>query len=195
MPFHTRESLESFGFRSVGRDVKLSTLASIHNPAAIEIGDYTRIDDFCCLSAGTGGISIGRNVHVAAYCSLIGAGRITLMNYANLSSRVAIYSSNDEYSGRTMSNPTVPAAFTGVSSAAVVIGEHVIVGAGTVILPGVTMHRGSGVGALSLVKTDCDELCMYAGAPAKRLGRRLSTMFELQRELETREQRTESSSS
>ena len=38
----------------------------------------SRIDDFCVLSAGEGGIEIGDYVHVAVFCMLIGAGKIKL---------------------------------------------------------------------------------------------------------------------
>lgn len=51
---------------------------------------------------------IGNYIHIAVYSSLIGSGRITLMDYSNISSRVSIYSSNDDYSGNYMSNPMVP---------------------------------------------------------------------------------------
>lgn len=188
MAFYSPQELASLGFRSLGRDVKVSKLASIHNAGAIEIGDYSRIDDFCCLSAGAGGIVIGRRVHVAVYSSLIGAGRIELRNFANLSSRVSVYSSNDDYSGKAMSNPTVPVAYTAVSSASVVVGEHVIIGAGAVILAGVTIQRGAGIGALSLVRSDCEELGMYAGTPARLIGHRASEMFELQTKLDALDQ-------
>lgn len=184
MAFYTDHELRDLGLRYVGRDVKLSKLASIYNPAAIEIGDHSRIDDFCVVSAGDGGICIGRHVHVAAYSSLIGEGRIELRDYSGLSSRVSIYSSNDDYSGNAMSNPTVPPIYTAKKSAPVILHEHVIVGAGSVVLPGVTLARGAGVGALSLVRKDCEELGMYFGCPARRIGRRSKRMFELQEALE-----------
>lgn len=187
MAFYSPQELASIGFRSLGRDVRVSKLTSIHNAGAIDIGDYSRIDDFCCLSAGAGGIWIGCRVHVAVYSSLIGAGRMELRDYANLSSRVSIYSSNDDYSGNAMSNPTVPGDFTAVTSAPVVVGEHVIIGCGAVILPGVTIQRGAGIGALSLVRSDCVELGMYVGAPARLIGQRSARMFELQSQLEARD--------
>lgn len=107
---------------------------------------------FCVLSAGSGGIDIANYVHIAVYTSLIGAGRISLGNYCNLSSRVSIYSSSDDYSGMTMTNPMVPSQYTNVTHAPVMLGKHVIVGSGAVILPGVTLEDGVAIGALSLVR-------------------------------------------
>jgi dTDP-4-amino-4,6-dideoxy-D-glucose acyltransferase len=181
MAFYSQEQLLALGFRRLGSGVRLSDRASIYNAANIELGDGCRVDDFCVLSAGDGGIAIGRHVHVAVYCSLMGVGRIELQDFSGMSSRVAVYSSNDHYSGEFMTNPAVPAAYTRVATAPVVIGRHVIIGAGSIVLPGVTLHEGSGVGALSLVKRDCDAFGMYAGVPAVRVGSRGKGMLERER--------------
>ena len=184
MSYYDEDELRGLGLAAVGRGVQVSRKASLHGPARITIGDHARIDDFCVVSAGAGGIRIGRHVHVAVYSCLIGQGRIELDDYAGLSSRVTVYSSNDDYSGEHMSNPTVPPAFTNVTHAPVHIGRHVIVGSGSVILPGCTLHEGSGVGALSLVRADCEAFGMYFGAPARRIGRRAQTMIALGDRLE-----------
>jgi galactoside O-acetyltransferase len=184
MSFYDEHELRGLGLAAVGRGVLVSRKASLYGLARIAIGDHARIDDFCVLSAGEGGIRIGRHVHVAVYSCLIGQGRIELDDYAGLSSRVTVYSSNDDYSGECMSNPTVPPAFTNVTHAPVRIGRHVIVGSGSVILPGCTLHEGSGVGALSLVRTDCEAFGMYFGAPARRIGARARALIELGERLE-----------
>jgi galactoside O-acetyltransferase len=176
--------LESLGFKRVGKDVLLSDKASIYNPAGIEIGDFSRIDDFCVLSAGSGGISIGANVHIAVFSSLIGGGRIELHDFSNVSSRVSIYSSNDDYSGAAMSNPTIPENFTNVQKSPVTLCKHVIVGAGAVVLPGVTMNCGAVAGALSLIKEECEEFGIYAGIPATRIGTRSNHLLDIEREFE-----------
>lgn len=180
MSFYSEDELHNLGFKRLGSGVRLSRKSSIYNAANIEIGDFSRIDDFCVLSAGEGGITIGNYVHVAVFCSLIGNGRIYLGDFSNLSSKVSIYSSNDDYSGEYMTNPTVPCRFTNVTHAPVKVGRHVIIGAGSVVLPGVTLHEGSGVGALSLVKQDCESFGMYAGTPTRRIGRRSTTLLELE---------------
>ncbi|HOW46544.1 MAG: acyltransferase [Rubrivivax sp.] len=186
MSCYDEAELRSLGFAAVGRGVRISRKASLYGADRIAIGDYARIDDFCVLSAGDGGIRIGRHVHLAVFGCLIGQACIELGDYAGLSSRVSIYSSNDDYSGDHMSNPTVPPEFTQVAHAPVRIGRHVIVGSGSVILPGCTLHEGSGVGALSLVRDDCEPFGMYFGAPARRIGRRAQTMVEFGDRLEAR---------
>lgn len=178
---HTRESLERLGFAAVGENVQVSELASFHGCSRIVLGDHTRIDDFCVLSAGAGGIAVGKHVHIAVFCSLIGAGRITLEDFSGLASRVAIYSSNDDYSGAFMTNPTIPAAFTRVEHADVLVGRHVIVGTGSVILPGTILEEGVAIGALSLVNRSCQAFGIYAGRPARRLGDRNRQLLDVER--------------
>lgn len=187
MAFLTRDQVEARGFRRVGCDVNISDKAAIYNPGAIEIGDFSRIDDFCVISPGDQGLFIGRNVHIAVFCSLIGKARIELGDFCGLSSRVAIYSSSDDYSGATMTNPTVSPEYTGVISAPVVLQRHVIVGAGSVILPGVTIHEGTAIGALSLVTRDCEEFSLYVGNPAKRIKDRRRDLLDLEKKMLSRE--------
>lgn len=183
MAWLTREQVEAMGFARVGKNVMLSDKASYYNCKNIRIGNNVRVDDFCVLSAGVGGIDIGHYVHVAVYSSLIGAGNISLSDFSNVSSRVAIYSSNDDYSGAAMTNPTVPSEFTNVQHADVKIGKHAIIGASSVILPGVTLGEGVAVGALSLIKMDCQSFGIYIGVPAKRFGERKRNLQELEKKL------------
>ena len=183
MAFYTQIELEALGFKHVGKNVKLSKLASIYKAANIEIGDNSRIDDFCVLSAGKEGISIGKYVHIAVYTSLIGAGRITMEDYTCLSSRCSVYSSNDDYSGEYMTNPTVPSQYTNVSHAPVTIKKHSLIGAGSIILPGVIIEECVAVGSLSLVNKSLEAGFVYAGQPAKKIKQRSRNCETLENEL------------
>jgi galactoside O-acetyltransferase len=164
--------------------VSISRKASVYAPERIKIGDNVRIDDFCILS---GSIVLGRYVHIAAYSGLFAGEKITLENYAGLSSRVSIYASSDDYLGNGMTNPTIPSEFTHVHNAPVLLQEHVIVGAGCVILPGATIGMGAAIGALSLVTGDCRPWTIYSGIPARPLKeRRSDIILRYQAELESR---------
>lgn len=178
--FLTRKQLSKKGFLSLGTNVLISEKASIYNASKIRIGNNVRIDDFCILSAGEHGICLGNYIHIACYTSLIGKEAITLADYANLSSRVSIYSSNDDYSGENMTNPMVPAEFTNVAHRPVSVGRHCIVGSGTVILPGVIMEEGSAAGALSLVTKNCDAFGIYAGTPARLIKKRKNELLKIE---------------
>ena len=185
MAWLSDQQITEMGFAIVGTNVLLSDKATYYNCTNIRLGSNIRIDDFCVLSAGDGGIDIGNYIHIAVYSSLIGAGNITLADFSNISSRVAIYSSNDDYSGEAMTNPTVPTKFTNVYHADVTIGKHVIIGAGSIILPGVTLEEGVAVGALSLVKKDCQAFGIYMGSPAKRIGERKRDLLTIEQKLLT----------
>lgn len=183
MSYLTKDEITAMGFKSVGDNVFLSSKASYYNCKNITIGNNTRIDDFAVLSAGEGGIEIGNYIHVAVYSSIIGAGKVILKDFSNVSSRVSIYSSNDDYSGEFMTNPMVPSEFTNVTHGAVTIGKHVIVGAGSVILPDVTLEDGVAIGALSLVTKNCKEFSIYAGNPARKIKDRKRDLLELEEKI------------
>lgn len=183
MSFYSLEELQGLGLASFGEDVRISRKASIYNPARISLGSHVRIDDFCVLSAGAGGIEIGNYVHIAVFCLLIGAGKIAVRDFVNLSSRVSIYSSNDDYSGTHLTNPMVPPQFTGVTHDDVLIGRHAIIGSGSVVLPGVELEEGVAIGSLSLIKTKCHSFEIYAGVPARRIRKRKRDLLELEKQL------------
>ncbi len=176
----SREQLVSMGFRNLGENVRISDRAAIYNASEISIGNNVRIDDFCVLSAGSGGISIGDFIHIAVFCSLIGREHIALDDFCNLSSRVSIYSSNDDYSGATLTNPTIPEEFKSVKHGKVHLHKHVIVGAGSVVLPDVSLGIGVAVGALSLVTRSAPEFSVLAGIPARRVGERKRDLLEIE---------------
>ena len=68
-----------------------------------------------------------------------------------------------------MTNPTVPSEYTDVTYVDAFLGKPVIVGSGSVILPGVTLEEGSAVGALSLVAKRCESFGIYSSNPALRI--------------------------
>lgn len=181
MAMLSRDAIEKMGFTSVGKNVQISDRASFYGIHQISLGNNVRIDDYCVLAAGVGGISIGDYVHIAVGSSLIGAGAIMMSDFSGISSRVSIYSSSDDYSGATMTNPTIPSRYTGVTHADVFLGRHVIVGSGSVILPGVTLEDGVAVGALSLVTKDCEAFGIYTGNPARRIKERKRDLLEMEK--------------
>ena len=180
MPYLTQSALENLGFARLGRDVRISDRAAIYQPERIEIGDHSRIDDFCVLS---GRIVIGRNVHVAPMCILAGGEPgITLGDFSGLAYNVTVFAQSDDYSGRTMTNPTVPKAFKNETFAAVEIGAHSILGAGAVVTPGCILGEGTAVGAKALVNASCEPWGIHVGIPARRLRERSRALLDLERD-------------
>ena len=181
MGYLNYETLQTMGFRKLGKNVKISERASIYNCDKIEIGDHSRIDDFCVIS---GSVIIGKHVHIAPLCLVAGGEKgITLDDFSGLAYNVQVFSQSDDYSGRTLTNPTVPVEYKTEIKKSVRIGRHVIVGTSSVIFPGVDIDDGCSVGALSLVSKSTEPWGVYAGNPATRLKDRKRDLLELELKL------------
>lgn len=186
MSYYSPDELRALGVRDFGERVRISRKTSLYRCENMTFGDDVRVDDFAVLAAGDGGIALGCYVHVAVFSLLVGKGRITMEDFSGLSSRVSLYSSSDDYSGKWMTNPTVPAELTGVKHADVHLGRHVIIGAHTVVLPGSVLEEGAAVGAQSLVRGRCLAFTTYSGVPARRIAARQKRLLELEQTLRAR---------
>ena len=179
MPYYSNEELRQMGFKYIGKNVKISTKASIYNTELIEIGDNSRIDDFCVIS---GKVKLGRNVHISPLCLIAGGMEgVTIEDFTGLAYGVKVFTRSDDYSGETLSNPTVPEKFRKTFKASVVIKRHCHIGAGAVILPGVTLEEGTSVGALTLVDKSTQPWGIYVGIPARRIGERKKDLLKLEK--------------
>ncbi len=160
MAFLTEDQLRGLSFRRLGRNVRISDKASLYNMDQIEIGDNSRIDDFCVIS---GRVIIGRNVHVAVFCNVAGGTEgVTLEDFSGLAYGCHVFSQSDDYTGLSMSNPTVPAKYKKETRRAVSIGRHCILGAKSVVLPGVRMAEGGGAwGDVDADKIDRRLGCLF----------------------------------
>ncbi len=183
MAYLSEAELIEMGFAKLGENVLISNKCSIYNPHLISLGSNVRIDDFVIISPSEQPFEIGNYVHIATHCSLIGRASIKMNDFSGLSGRVSIYSSSDDYSGDFMTNPTVPAEYSNVISKPVELGKHVIVGAGAVILPGVSIGAGSAISALALVNRDIPSGVIAAGTPCRTIKPRKSGMLDLEKKL------------
>lgn len=158
----------SLGFAHVGQDVIIWPLAKIVSPEVISIGDSVIIDDFVFIMGGKK-TAIGSFVHIASFTSITGGGEFIMEDFTTLSSGVRVFTGNDDYLGGSLTNSAVPYPYRKPIRSFVHIRKHAIVGAETVILPGVTIEEGVAIGANSLVKEDCKPWTIYVGSPAKPL--------------------------
>ena len=161
----------NLGLARVGKDVTIWPQAKIVGADRTSIGDAVIIDDFVFLMSGPV-TTIGSFVHIASFVSITGGGEFVMEDFSGLSGGVRVYTGNEDYSGGCLTNPTVPAPFRVPIRSFVRIGQHAIVGANAVILPGVVIGEGAAVGANSLVSKDCKPWTVYFGSPAKPIKRR-----------------------
>lgn len=177
--FLARAELEAMGFARLGEHVQIDRSARIYGPQRLELANHVRIDAFSVISCGAEGIAIGNHVHLGAFVFLAGAARIEIRDFAGLSGRVSVYSSNDDYSGASLTGPTVPDELRSTTDEAVLIDRHAIVGAGAVVLPGVTIGLGAAVGALTLVRHNVEAFTIVAGN-GRVIGERRRDLLELE---------------
>lgn len=177
------DELRAFGFKRVGENVKIAKNCTIIGLENISLGSNIRIDGNVVIAAFSGYFEMGDYIHIGGSCYLGCGGGVSLADFSGLSQGVNIYSCSDDYSGKSLTNPTVPHEYLNVTSAPVSLGKHVIVGSGSVILPGVDIGEGASVGALSLVTKSLDAWGVYCGLPAKRLKERSKDLLELERKL------------
>ena len=177
----TREEVLALEFASVGEDVQISDKACFYNTSKMRIGNHVRIDDFCIF---IGRITLGDYIHIANYTAIHASkGSFTMGDFSTLSSRVAVYAATDDYSGEYMTNSVVPPCYTHVTFSDIVVGEHVVVGTGSTLLPGAILPDGVAVGAMSLVKTSLPPWGIYAGIPCKKLSERKKGCLKWAQEL------------
>jgi len=183
MGYLSEEQVQKIGFKSIGKNVMISDKACIYSAHKISIGDNSRIDDFCIIS---GAISIGRYVHMAVYSYLSGCEKGVIMeDYSGVAYGVKVFVDSDDYSGESMTNPTIPEIYKPKKqSKQVVIKKHAIVGANSLIMPGVILNEGTAVGANSMVVKSTDPWSVYFGNPAKKIKNRKKNILELERQLE-----------
>jgi acetyltransferase-like isoleucine patch superfamily enzyme len=177
-PFETGyyhdEELRSFGFKAIGNNVKIAKNCTIAGLSNISIGSNVIIDSFCSIIATgiDGKLELGSYVHIGGFCHILANGGVEINDFSGLSQGVKIYSKNDDYSGDSLTNSTIPEKYKNMKKGSVAIKEHVIIGANSIILPNVIIDTGVSIGALSLVTTNLESWNIYFGNPLRKLGKR-----------------------
>jgi acetyltransferase-like isoleucine patch superfamily enzyme len=174
-----------FPFRACGEDVTIYPGAKIVSPEVVSIGDSVIIDDFVFLMGGLE-TRIGSFVHLASFSSYLGGGTLDVDAFAGVSSGARIYTGTDDFHGGSLTGPTIPEEFREPVRSFVRIGKYAVIGANSVLLPGVTIGEGCTVGALSLVNRDCEPWTIYAGVPARAIkARRRDRIAEIEARLKS----------
>ncbi len=174
--------------QSVGRGVVFGQGVTLRHPHKIRIGDNTTIDDHAVLDAkgeDNQGIRIGQNVYVGRNTVLsCKEGSITLDDYCNLSANCSLLSETEIHLGKycflagncylvaggnhSFDDVTTPIMFQpSYSKGGIRIEEDVWLAAGTIVLDGVSIGKGSVVGAGSVVTRPLPELSVALGTPAR----------------------------
>ena len=103
-------------------------------------------------------IRIGRNVFINHGCSFLDLGGITIEDDVLIGPNVQLITEN---------HPVKPSERKALDLKAILIKKNVWLGAGTIILPGVTVGENSVVAAGAVVTKDVPDNTVVAGIPAK----------------------------
>lgn len=144
------------------KNVTIYPSAKIVGREQIEFGNNVIIDDYVFIYAKKR-IRIGDYVHIAAFVSISGGEEVILGDFSGLSGGVRLYTATDDFTGHGFGNPTVPEQYRNVTRAPIHIGKFAIIGANSVILPGVIIGEGATVGANSVVTKNLDPWGVYVG--------------------------------
>ncbi|MEH2228726.1 MAG: acyltransferase [Nostoc sp.] len=128
----------------------------------IEFGKNIIIDDFVFIYAKKR-IKIGNNVHIASFTSITGGECFTMEDFSGLSSGVRIFTGSEDFQEWGFGNPTIDEKYRNTKRAPIHIGKFCVIGANSVILPGVTVGEGATVGACSVVTKNLEPWGIYVG--------------------------------
>ncbi len=155
-------------FRRIGRHVVFEPDVLVFHPETIEIGDNVYVGHRAMLKGYyKGRMVIGDDVWIGQNAFLHAAAGITIGDRVGIGPNVTIITSSHREEGRA-----VPILFSDLAFAPVTIEADSDLGVGAIILPGVTVGRGSQIGAGSVVTKDVPPYAVAAGVPAKILRKR-----------------------
>lgn len=179
--FYNSRQLRKFGFKSVGENVLVAKDAIVIGFENIAIGNNVKIDSNVTLAASGGTLSLGNWIHIGGSSHLSCSGGIVLKDFVTISQGVKIYSASDDYSGDTLTNPTVAEKYKNVERESVLVEKHVIIGSNSVVAPGTILEIGVAIGALSFAKGRLEAWNIYGGNPIQKLKARRSGLLEIEK--------------
>ncbi|MCW2540867.1 MAG: hypothetical protein JWN95_2592 [Frankiales bacterium] len=132
----------------------------IYRSAALDIRTHNVSER--CRFTGNGGIRVGRGTFVNVDCTFDAFGPIHVGEDCAIAMHVTITTSTHELGADGLMDPNPVGR-------GVHIGNRCWIGAGALILPGVTIGDGAIVAAGAVVAKNCEPRTLYAGVPAKKV--------------------------
>ena len=150
----------------LGHDVKLFSYVKIfcdYQPnSRVHIGNNTDIHDYCMILPYGGSIEIGDYCSINPQTILYGHGGLKIGNNVLIAAQTLVIPANHVFTSKNE-----PIRLQGVTTQGIVIEDDVWIGAGCKILDGVTIGKGSVIGAGSVVTKDVEPFSVVVGIPGK----------------------------
>ena len=158
-----------------GEGVVIGKIVRIRNPSEVSVGDHTIIDDFCYISCSA---VIGSSCHIASHVNISGGGgHLVIGNYVGIAAGCFLNTQSSYYLTASFELPSIPkeCRFGGYGEF-ISLGDHVLLGAHTIVLPNVVLPEGVATAAQTILREkDYEKWCLYKGPDAKKLLRRNNT--------------------
>jgi acetyltransferase-like isoleucine patch superfamily enzyme len=149
--------------KKCGSNVIIEDGVRIFFPENIEIGDNVYIGHDTILKGYFNSIlTIGSNTWIGQQCFIHGAGGVTIGSNVGIGPMVKIHGAKHKDIGLD-----IPMLFSGLDYAPINIEDDCNIGIGAAILPGVTIGKGSKIGANAVVNRNIPKLSVAVGVPAK----------------------------
>ncbi|MDP4292118.1 MAG: acyltransferase [Bacteroidota bacterium] len=126
------------------------------------VGSNTIIEDYAVINNGAGDVSIGDNSIIGIGTVIIGP--VKMGNGAYTGQHVFMAGFNHGFMDGSKNSRNQPVEIKGQG---VILEEDVFIGSNSVVLAGVTIGKGTQIGAGSVVSHDLPPHCIAAGNPAK----------------------------
>jgi acetyltransferase-like isoleucine patch superfamily enzyme len=147
----------------------ISWSARVQFSKTITFGSRCVVKPFAVIQSSGGTVSFGSECAISSFDHFsTGEGDIVVGDYVRFAPSCTIVGGTKEVSDRSKLIVDQPE----VHPNGIIIGDDVLVGAGSVILPATKIGRGAVIGAGSVVNGDIPDYAIVAGAPAKIIGYR-----------------------
>jgi galactoside O-acetyltransferase len=149
------------------KDVVIHETAIIKRPKLVKMGSHVAIDPFFYITTQA---KIGSWVHIGSHVSVIGGKKSKLIveDYVAISSDCHLICASDDFNSSGIAVPFVDKKLrTKVYGKQIKIEKFAILGTGCIVMPDVTIGKGSAIGAGSVVTRDTLPWGIYVGSPAR----------------------------
>jgi galactoside O-acetyltransferase len=170
--YYNETDLRKMGIAQVGSNVSVSEHATIVGLENVYLGSNIRIDSYVVILAKRGQLKIGNNVHIEPNSSIVCHYGVEIGNYCTISHGVRLFTASADYSGIHFTNVFPDAKYQVPKTGKIIVGNHVIIGGNSVVMPNLTIEEGAAIGALSFIRESIPGWKIYGGNPLQVLKER-----------------------